>query len=194
MRNIEIKARADDLDRLRDIAAALTTSPAEMLDQKDTFYDVPSGRLKLREIAGQLAELIFYQRTDTERPKASHYVRSPVADPSSMHELLARFARPCGVVEKRREVLMVGRTRIHLDQVLDLGNFMELETVLAENESEAEGEKALRDLMTQLAIDPADLIAGAYLDLLDQGGASSPSTPTGGGDRQDAAVAKDVSR
>ena len=61
---------------------------------------------------------------------------------------------------------MVGRTRVHLDRVKGLGEFVELEVVLDDLEELADGEKEARTLMTQLAIQPADLLQGAYVDLL----------------------------
>ncbi|MCA3791483.1 MAG: adenylate cyclase, partial [Burkholderia sp.] len=47
-RNIEIKARAREFDRLREQAAKLATEAPLFYRQQDFFYDVPRGRLKLR--------------------------------------------------------------------------------------------------------------------------------------------------
>ena len=74
-----------------------------------------------------------------------------------------------GVVRKRRELLLCGRTRIHLDRVEGLGEFLELEVVLAEGEDLAAGEAEARALMARLEVDPGDLVTGAYMDLLGGG-------------------------
>jgi len=75
-----------------------------------------------------------------------------------------------GRVCKNRTLLLSGRTRIHLDRVEGLGDFLELEVVLEEGESVESGEAVARELMQKLGIDPYQLVEGAYVDLLAQGG------------------------
>lgn len=167
-RNIEIKAKLPGLEPFRTRAAALTSSAPDILIQRDTFYEIPSGRLKLREIEGASAELIFYRRADSAGPKLSDYVRSRLADPQSMHRLLAGFLPVRRAVEKRRELFLAGRTRIHLDEVAGLGWFLELETVLADEESLSDGEAVVADLMGKLGISESCLVEDAYVDLLER--------------------------
>jgi len=166
-RNIEIKARVEDPVALRRQAAAVSTSGPTLLTQRDTFYFVPKGRLKLREFADGGAELIFYERPDDAGPKVSSYVRVPISDPQSMSYLLDRMLGTRTVVSKRRELFMVGRTRIHLDDVEGLGSFMELEVVLGDDEADSEGEAIAAGLIEQLGIQPQNLIDKAYVDLLE---------------------------
>jgi adenylate cyclase class IV len=49
-----------------------------------------------------------------------------------------------------------------------LGQFMELEVVLRDGQSEAEGQAIAEDLMDRLGIRKEDLIDGAYMDLLEK--------------------------
>jgi predicted adenylyl cyclase CyaB len=165
-RNIEIKAQVSDLGALRVRVQRLTSSKPAQLLQRDTFYRVPTGRLKLREIDPSSAELIYYERPDQLGPKTSVYTRTPVEDPSSMHELLERLFEQTAVVAKRREVFWVGQTRVHLDTVEGLGSFVELEVVLVEEQTNAQGKAVAAELMAQLEIEQDQLIAGAYVDLL----------------------------
>ena len=166
-RNIEIKARVSDSAGLRDRVAAISPAAPLVLIQRDTFYRVPSGRLKLREFSDRTAELIYYQRPDQSGPKTSTYTVTPVPDPASMHELLGGFLEQRAVVAKRRELFMVAQTRIHLDEVEGLGVFLELEVVLADGQPESEGEAIASALMTKLGIRPEDLVEQAYVDLLE---------------------------
>lgn len=53
-----------------------------------------------------------------------------------------------------------------LRRVEGLGDFIELEVVLAENEAQAAGEQEADALMEQLGIAEQDLVRGAYFDLL----------------------------
>ena len=70
---------------------------------------------------------------------------------------------------KHRTLYLIGKTRVHLDRVEGLGDFMELEVVLADNESTESGVKVANELLRKLGIPPDHLIEGAYVDLLDKG-------------------------
>ncbi|MBN3722894.1 class IV adenylate cyclase [Burkholderia sp. Ac-20379] len=166
-RNIEIKARVSDFDALRDKAASLATEAPLFYRQQDFFYDVPRGRLKLRRFDDNTPpELIFYQRDDRDGPKVSYYTRSPVTNPEAMHALLATALTTRGIVSKERHVYLVGRTRIHLDRVDGLGDFIELEVLLAEDDEEAGGEAEAHELFAKLGVPAEALVAVAYVDLL----------------------------
>jgi predicted adenylyl cyclase CyaB len=80
--------------------------------------------------------------------------------------LLALALGTSSVVRKVRTLYLHGQTRIHLDEVEGLGDFVELEVVLQEGQSEADGQAIARRLMRRLGIQPADLVEGAYMDLL----------------------------
>ena len=167
-RNIEIKARIDSVDALlpRAVALADDDDHPQRIHQDDTFFVVPHGRLKLRVFADGAAELIHYDRPDIAGPKRSDYLITPVADADSLRDVLERACGLRGRVIKQRTLVMVGQTRIHLDRVQGLGDFLELEVVLQPGQSEAEGEAIARDVLTALGVADSSLIQGAYLDLL----------------------------
>jgi predicted adenylyl cyclase CyaB len=165
-RNIEIKARIAGIDAVLPRARALASGEAQLIAQDDTFFAVPHGRLKLREFADGSAELIHYQRADTVDAKLSDYRRVSVPDAAALREALARALGRLGRVRKQRWLLRAGQTRIHLDRVEGLGDFMELEVVLRDEQSEADGVRIAEHLMHELGLARAERIAGAYLDLL----------------------------
>lgn len=171
--NIEIKARARDLDRLERRARELGGGEAEELLQVDTFYSVPTGRLKLRVFGDGTGELIQYHRPDRGGPKESRYERVPAADPAPLHVALENALGVRAVVRKRRRVVLVGPTRVHLDEVDGLGTFLELEVVLGPDDTTGDGERIARELMGELGVGAEDLVEGAYVDLLE-----SVATPT----------------
>lgn len=165
-RNVEIKARVADLAALRARVAARATTPPTTLVQVDTFFPVPRGRLKLRRFEDGAGELIFYERADTDGPRTSTYTIVPCADAPALERVLAAALGVRGVVAKRRELFLIDRTRVHLDDVEGLGQFLELEVVLAEDETPAEGERVARRLLEALQVPGDALVAPAYIDLL----------------------------
>ncbi len=166
--NIEIKARVRDLAGLRSRAETLSDSPVQVIPQEDTFFHVPKGRLKLRQLRPDLAQLVYYERPDREGPKRSNYHIYETRNPKSLKTALSLALGVRGVVIKTRYLYLVRQTRIHLDDVDGLGQFMELEVVLRDGQSEAEGQAIAEDLMDRLGIRKEDLIDGAYMDLLEK--------------------------
>jgi predicted adenylyl cyclase CyaB len=167
-RNIEIKARVDDLGAVRIRASALASGAPQIIDQLDTFFTVARGRLKVRAFGDGSGELIAYERSNERGPKQSTYTRAECRDAAALCEALARVLAVRGVVSKRREVFLAGRTRIHLDLVEKLGSFVELEVVLADGESPEAGRREAHELLESLSISERDLVPDAYIDLLER--------------------------
>ena len=165
-RNIEVKARIASVETLLPRAQALADAPAQRIEQDDTFFNFARGRLKLRDFGDGLGELIHYERPDSEDAKLSDYVRAPTTALAELREALARAHGIRGCLRKTRLLLLCGQTRIHLDRVEGLGDFLELEVVLREGQSEQEGVVIANTLMAQLGVADAPRLGGAYLDLL----------------------------
>lgn len=182
---IEVKARCHDDEamrqRLGELAAAAAASaassatpPPTTLQQDDTFFVCTRGRLKLRELAPDLGRLIFYVRGDGAGAKQTDFVVSKTDTPAALCECLALAYGVLGRVQKTRTVFELGRgVRAHLDQVLGLGGFVELEVVLdGAAVDAARGEALIGEAMAALRIRREDLLSGAYLDLLMAGRAA----------------------
>lgn len=166
-RNIEIKARISNIAvLLLKVAAMADTGPVELI-QDDTYFHCPTGRLKLRSTVGRKAELIFYDRPEQSGPKESVYVRTTVVNSQELKLLLSRAYGERGRVQKRRTLFLFGRTRVHLDQVERLGDFLELEVVMAEGDAADDGVAEARRLMLALGIAEDQLIERAYIDLVE---------------------------
>lgn len=165
-RNIEIKARLIDRAQVLARLPSLATSGPTEIAQDDTFFRCTSGRLKLRDFGDGTGELIHYHRADEAGPKASSYIRSPTTAPDTLRQALTLAYGQIGRVRKQRTLYLIGRTRVHLDRVVDLGDYLELEVVLADGETDASGTQEAQDIMAALGIAPTSLVQGAYLDLL----------------------------
>ena len=170
-RNVEIKASVQSVEDLLERVLKLTDSPPENLEQDDTFFNCDNGRLKLRDFSNGTGELIYYNRSSVDGPKTCVYEIVPIEAVDSMRRALSQACGQCGRVKKQRTVYMVGRTRVHIDQVVGLGTFVELEVVLNEDESEEIGEHEARELMSALGIEESALIDCPYVDLLNEKGA-----------------------
>lgn len=166
--NIEIKARVRDFAEIKSRAEKLSDTPVEVIPQEDTFFNVPQGRLKLRILASDNAQLIFYTRPDQEGPKRSDYHIARISDPENLKRVLELAYGIRGVVKKTRYLYLIGQTRVHLDDVDGLGQFMELEVVMREGQGDAVGQAIAEGLMTNLRVERSDLIDGAYMDLLEK--------------------------
>ena len=165
--NIEIKARARDFLELKRRAEAISDSPVEVIPQEDTFFVTSKGRLKLRILAPDRAQLVYYERPDQDGPKRSDYFIFTTNDPENLKTALSLALGIRGVVRKTRYLYMVGQTRVHLDDVERLGQFLEFEVVLRADQSDADGQAIADDLMKRFGIEPTDLIEGAYMDLIE---------------------------
>jgi adenylate cyclase len=165
-RNIELKARVTDLASVEMRARELADRGPFDLSQDDTFFTCSTGRLKLRELAPDRGELIFYRRPDLTGPKLSEYAIVPTSTPALMRDTLGVALGVIGRVRKRRRLYLVGAMRIHLDQVERLGSFLELEVVLTDTEAADDGVARAQGLLSQLGVGTSGLVAGAYLDLL----------------------------
>lgn len=168
-RNIEIKARVASVQNLVPHVAAIADQGPFEIQQDDTYFACDAGKLKLRMFAPDRGELIFYRRPNQLGPKESFYVRTPTSSPEELREVLTLAYGQIGRVQKHRTVFLAGRTRVHLDTVSRLGEFLELEVVLTESEPVEAAVREAHDILARLGLQGAQLVEGGYLDLLSEG-------------------------
>ena len=167
-RNVEIKAKVRDLQSLRALAEEISDSGPNVIEQEDTFFNCTNGHLKLRKFSDTKGELLFYRRDGARGLQECKYIVSVTKDPDTLGELLINAFKSRGIVRKKRTVFLAGQTRIHLDEVQDLGEFVELEVVLVPGQSINEGMSIAESLMKQLGITKDELIDKSYIDLMTQ--------------------------
>jgi predicted adenylyl cyclase CyaB len=164
--NIEIKTKLKDRAAAERTANRLKSAGPQVIDQEDHFFKSAGARLKLRIFGPESGELIRYDRADTPGPRSSRYLIARTADPYKLLEILSVELGRIGVVKKNRTLYLIGQTRVHLDQVDGLGEFLELEVVLRPDQSEHEGQEIAADLLREFKIGSQDFISEAYIDLL----------------------------
>ncbi|MCK4630691.1 MAG: class IV adenylate cyclase, partial [Bacteroidales bacterium] len=157
-----------NFNRQKMIAETLSNIPGEQIWQEDIFFKISKGRLKLRIFNSGSGELIYYIRADSSGPKVSQYQISVTNEPENLRSILASSLGVRGIIKKQRTLYKIGFTRIHFDQVNDLGNFIELEFVMQDNTSKNEALQTIKNLMLKLEIQDNHLINKAYIDMVSE--------------------------
>lgn len=163
--NLEIKARIKSISKAYEVANSFDTQFVDELHQCDTYFVVPKGRLKLREINSMHAELIFYLRDESLNLRNSNYQIYSVSEPAKLRSFLEVVFGVKGIVRKRRSVYLFDSSRIHIDIVEDLGPFIEFEVPIKRDINDAK--KKMKYLIDRFAVQESDLIKGSYADLIE---------------------------
>ena len=163
---IEIKARCTQQDKIRALLQERAARFVGEDHQIDTYFRVPSGRLKLRE--GTIERtLIFYERLNQQGPKASNVTLYKPGPNGGLRDLLTQALGVLVVVDKRREIYFIDNVKFHLDRVEGLGTFAEIEAI---DEDGTIGEARLREqcehYLALFEIAEDDLVRVSYSDML----------------------------
>jgi len=164
--NIEIKAVLRNRAAAEAVAARLSGTAAKTFPQEDFFFNCDGARPKLRVLAQDYGELIRYERANVANPRRSTYLIACTTDPDILLDILTATLGRTGVVRKVRTLYLLGQTRVHIDQVEGLGEFLELEVVLRPGQSDSEGKRIAATLLAEFGIDSTQIVAEAYIDLL----------------------------
>lgn len=162
-KNLELKARSHSITESHERAKSAGAAFAGELHQTDKYFRVAEGRLKLREIQGQGAELIAYKRPDTDDERISAYTKTPVEEPAVLGEMLAGVLGMLVRVKKVRWLYLLEGSRIHLDEVEELGSFLEFEVPVRDEERATATMATLRALF---GVTGTDIVRESYSDLL----------------------------
>ena len=164
--NVEIKARCSDRSFIRNYLLSHHAEYKGVDAQTDTYFNVPNGRLKLRE--GNIENnLIFYERTNQPGPKNSHFHLVKVEDAAGLKEVLTRSMGIKVVVQKTREIYYIKNVKFHLDEVPGLGSFVEIEAgnILADL-TQAQLKDQCDFYIREFRIRKEDLVEISYNDML----------------------------
>lgn len=164
--NIEIKAWCTDQDSIRNYLKKHDADFKGVDRQIDTYFNVPHGRLKLRE--GNIEnKLIHYDRPNQEGPKQADVTMYTLEPDPSLKEVLVKALGVKVVVDKKREIYFIDNVKFHVDVVEGLGTFMEIEAI--DTSGSIGKEKLLEQChkyLKEMGIKDADLVPVSYSDLL----------------------------
>jgi len=169
--NVEIKAKCQDQDSIREILKSKGAIYKGTDHQIDTYFVVPNGRLKLRQ--GSIENnLIHYNRPNQSGPKTSEVTLYACPESDDLHQALTNALGVKVVVDKQREIYFINNVKFHLDNVEKLGTFVEIEAI------DTDGSISAQQLHEQCVfylnlfnINKKDLITHSYSDLIKNGAA-----------------------
>lgn len=164
--NVEIKAKCNNTSFIRNYLLSKRAEFRGQDEQTDTYFNVPNGRLKLRE--GNIENnLIFYERTNQAGPKNSNFLLVKVADADGLKEVLIKSNGIKVVVIKKREIYYIDNIKFHIDKVPGLGDFVEIEAGNLMADLSQEKLKGQCDFyIKEFRIKQEDLIDVSYSDML----------------------------
>jgi predicted adenylyl cyclase CyaB len=165
MRNLEAKFRLIDGATAQKRAEAIGFVYQVNFAQRDTFFAIPAGKLKLREQDGA-ASLIYYQRDRRAQLELSRYEIVEVSNPAGLRAILGAALGIIAELVKRRTLLTRGNIRFHLDEVADLGAFGEIEVILPEADEAERHEPVVKEILAALKITETDLVYRSYFELI----------------------------
>jgi adenylate cyclase, class 2 len=164
--NFEFKARHKDITEAENTLKAQHPLFVGEDHQVDTYFNVPNGRLKLRE--GTIEQsLIFYQRSNVAGAKQSDVILYHHEANGALKQVLTQSLGIKTVVDKKRKIYFIDNVKFHFDTVEGLGTFVEVEAI------DKDGSIGLQKLTEQcsryqqlLGVAESDFIAESYSDLL----------------------------
>ncbi len=171
-RNVELKATDPDPERTLAACRELGASDEGELWQRDTYFAVAQGGLKLREQEPGVPHLVQFARADRPQQRESRYRLAAVADGAATRAALEAALGVTCVVEKRRRLLLWNDVRIHLDRVEGLGAFVELEAVAPPQSDLSTEHERVAFLREALSIGDDRLVPLGYAALLAQASTS----------------------
>jgi predicted adenylyl cyclase CyaB len=163
---IEIKAKCTEPEKIAQKLNALNAQFIGIDHQIDTYFEVPNGRLKLRE--GNIENhLIFYNRNNQTGPKQSNVMLYRSSESEMLREILTTAIGKKVVVDKHRQIYFIDNVKFHIDTVKGLGNFMEIEAIDKDGTIGTEKlHKQCTYYMDLLAVKNEDLIENSYSDMI----------------------------
>lgn len=166
MKNLELKVKCvDNRAALRSVKL-LKARDMGILNQRDVYFEISPGRLKLRSINNSVHQLIYYKRSNRASAKFSNYYISEVTHPKRVENILREIYGIKVIVSKRRKLYLWKNVRIHIDTVRKLGKFIEFEIVCRSKLQETESAGKMRFLKDIFNVRKNRILSSSYSDLL----------------------------
>ena len=166
MKNLEIKAKCTGHFAAISALRKLNAENKGILKQRDVYFRISPGRLKLRSINREEHQLIYYRRPDRKSARFSNYFLEKIRYPGRTEKILGNSLGKLVTVNKKRVLYIYENVRIHLDTVGGLGKFIEIEIVCKTASDTRSAAKKMKMLTKVLGIKYKDHIKVSYSDMI----------------------------
>jgi predicted adenylyl cyclase CyaB len=167
--NLEIKAYLADIQAVPQACQRIGAELVRSFNQKDTYFQVAQGRLKLRESDWYPPALIAYNRLNSPTLRSSNFEILPLSshvEGDRLKAMLTETVGQRGAVVKFRQVYEKDAALINVDTVEGLGNFVEIEVDAEKSGGHAQARATANEISTALGMSPADAVPWSYIDML----------------------------
>lgn len=168
IKNFEFKAKISDIEEYENRLLQINPIYQGEDHQIDTYFNVSTGRLKLRE--GNIENsLINYIRENTADSKKSEIILYQHEANKALKDILTLQLGVKIVVDKKRKIYFIENVKFHFDKVENLGTFMEVEAIDSEDKFTYEELKEQCDYYFNFfKLDKLQLIDKSYSDLVEE--------------------------
>ena len=173
MIEVEVKARVYDPKLMERSIIALGASPIGIEAQVDTYYSAPyrdfaktDEALRIR-VQDNKCFLTYKGAKMDSISKTRKEYEVEVNDADNMGNILSSLNfTPVATIVKRRKKYRLGDFIISLDEVRNLGNFMEVEVSIRDSKSHEDKVESIFGLFEKLGISRDDSIRKSYLEMI----------------------------
>lgn len=164
--NIEFKAKSNNTEAAE--KTLLQHNPTFIGEdhQVDTYFNVPNGRMKLRE--GNIENaLIHYERENTAGSKSSQVLLYQHQPSEDLKAVLSKALGIKAVVDKKRKIYFIDNVKFHFDTVKELGTFIEVEAIDKDGSISKETlQQQCNHYAALLNVQAADYLSVSYSDMI----------------------------
>lgn len=166
MKNFELKVKCKDHKGVLAAVKLLRAAHKGILNQRDVYFNISPGRLKLRSINNSVHQLIYYKRANRASAKFSSYFIEEIQHPERVERILREVYGIKTIVSKNRKLFLWHNVRIHIDSVKELGKFMEFEIVCKTLHHENESREKMKYLKSIFKVNDSDILRSSYSDMM----------------------------
>ncbi|HMQ78458.1 MAG TPA: class IV adenylate cyclase [Ignavibacteria bacterium] len=166
MKNLELKVKCVDHKAALRAVKLLKARDMGTLNQRDVYFNISPGRLKLRSINDSVHQLIYYKRANRAAAKFSNYYISEIIHPKRVEHILKEIYGIKVIVSKRRKLYLWQNVRIHIDSVKELGKYLEFEILCRTAIQQKRSAEIMKYLKKIFNIKNSEILSSSYSDMM----------------------------
>ena len=172
MREIEVKARVSNIKLLIDTASKMGIYFGKPNIQEDTIFEPgitkedPNWNIfRIRKQDDKILLNMKYKASQSSQD--NHELETLIDNPKTVRQMLNRLGYPsCLNIRKNRRTAKYNNLEICLDEVDNLGNFIEVEKMCKDDANAEDVQSELWDFLLILGIKPKDRVYKGYDTLM----------------------------